>query len=89
MSGPSGRPESAHAEVQVVVIEQCLTNERHWTMAELSAHFDISGSTVLLILRNDLKMLKLCIRWVPYVLSEVQKWTRINWSVSNMKEIIC
>lgn len=72
----SGRPESAHTVVQVAVIENCLRDERRWTVAELAAHTGISESTVFRILRNDLKMRKLCAKWVPHALTEVQKWTR-------------
>ena len=56
----SGRPESAHTEVQVTVIEYCLTDERRWTVAELSAHSDISASRVFRILWKHLKMRELC-----------------------------
>ena len=43
----SGCPESAHTEVQVAVVENCLTDdERHWTVVKLSAHSGISASTV-------------------------------------------
>ena len=52
----SGHPESAHTEVQVSVIELCLTDERRWTVVELSAHSGIFASTVFCILRKDLKM---------------------------------
>ena len=72
----SGRPESAHTEVQVAVIEHWLTDERHWTVTELSAYSGISALTVSLILRKDLKIRKLYAKWVPHALGEVQKWTR-------------
>ena len=66
----SGHPESVHTEVQVAAIEHCLTDERHWTVAELFAHSGISASTVFWMLRKDLKMHKLCAKWVPHALGE-------------------
>ena len=49
----SEHPESAHTEVQVPVIEHFLTDERHWTVAELSTHSGISAVRVFCILRKD------------------------------------
>ena len=72
----SGCPESAHTEVQVAVIEHCLTDKRCWTVAELSTHSGISELSVFHILRKDLKLRKLCAKWVTHPLGKVQKWTR-------------
>ena len=69
----SARPHSAHTEVQVAVIEHCLTDERCWTVAELFAHSGISSLTLFHILWKDLKIHKLDAKWVPHALGEAQK----------------
>ena len=63
----SERPESAHTEVLVAVIEHCLTDERCWAVAELSTYSGISASTMFCILRKDLKMCKLYAKWVCHM----------------------
>lgn len=72
----SGRSVSAHKDVSVAVIEQCLMDDRRWTVTELAQHTGIPASTVRRILRQDLKMRKIAAKWVPHHLHETQKWTR-------------
>ena len=74
----SGRPESAHTEVKVAVIKHCLTDERCWTVVELSTHSGTSAWTVFCILWKDLKMHMLCANWMPHALGEVQKMDSIQ-----------
>ena len=69
----SGHPESVHTEVQVAVIEHCLTDERCWTVAELSVHSGISAFTVFRVSRKDLKTCNFYAKQMSHALGEVQK----------------
>lgn len=51
-----------------------LGDDRCWTLNELVEKTGISGSTMLRILRWDLKMHTVAVKWVPHVF-EVQRWT--------------
>ena len=63
-------------DVRIMVIEQCLLEDQRWTLMELQEHRGVPAATVRCILHKDLQMRKICAKWVPHHLTEVQKWTR-------------
>jgi hypothetical protein len=56
--------------------QQCMDEDRCWTVKESGEHTGISGSTVRWILWHDLKMRRIGTKWVPHRLNELQQWTR-------------
>ena len=53
-----------------------MDNDRCVSIVTISAQFDISVGTVHTIIRKELKMQKICARFVPRVFSEDQKERR-------------
>ncbi|PSN39059.1 hypothetical protein C0J52_10099 [Blattella germanica] len=66
----SGRSMSANKNVSVAVVEQCLEEDRRWTVLELAQHTGIPASSVRLIVRQDLNVRKIAAKWVPHHLTE-------------------
>ncbi|KAJ4443865.1 hypothetical protein ANN_05652 [Periplaneta americana] len=66
----SGHSVLAHKDVSVVVVEQCLTEDRHWTVMELAQHTDKHLAAV-----RDLTSEKVCA--LPKLMSVSDA---VNWS---------
>ena len=71
----TGRPKTVRTDVARAVIAHCL-EDRRWSLQELQAHTGIDQANVHKILRKDLHMRKIAAKWVPYALTEQQKWSR-------------
>ena len=69
-----GCPRTVRADVARAVIAQCLVDDRRWSLQELQAHTGTDQATVHKMLRKDLHMRKFAAKWVPYALTEQQKW---------------
>ena len=50
-----------------------MDKDRHVSIETISAQFDVSVGTVHTIIREELKMRKICVKFVPRVLREDQK----------------
>ena len=61
----------------VVIIQQCMSEETHWTMNELAEYTGTSMSTVLQI-SYDLNMHKTAAKWVSHNFNEMQLWMRYD-----------
>ena len=72
----TGRPRTVRTDVSRAIIQQCLENDRRWSLQELATETGIDQATVHKILRHDLHMRKIAAKWVPHALTEQQKWTR-------------
>ena len=70
----TGRPRTVRTDAARAVIAQCLEDDRRWSLQELQTHTGIDQATVHKILREDLHMRKIAAKWVPYALTEQQKW---------------
>ena len=58
-----------------IKIEQCLLEDRRWTLTELQERTGVQAATVRRILHKDLQMRKICAKWVAHHLTQLQKWT--------------
>ena len=67
------RPITVRSDVARAVIEQCLGDDRQWSLQELQAHIGIDQVTVHKILWEDLHMRKIAAKRVPHALTEQQK----------------
>lgn len=66
----SGSSVPVHTDMSVGITEQCMKEDRRRTLKEPAEHKTISGSTVLRILQQNLKMRKIAAKWVPHHLNE-------------------
>ena len=55
-----------------------IDKDRHVSIETISAQFDVSVGTVHTIIRDELKMWKICAKFVPRVLREYQKERRCH-----------
>ena len=74
----SGRPASALVPEIVRAVEEKMTVDRRWTCEELSSELGISEKSVHRILVEELKMRKICARWVPHCLTQEQQDRRMG-----------
>lgn len=74
----SGRPVSALLPESVTAVEEKMTVDRRWTCEELSSELGISEKSIHRILTDELKMSKICARWVPHCLNQEQKDCRVR-----------
>ena len=54
-------------------IKNFIDKDRHVSIETISVQFDVSVGTVYTIIRKELKMRKICVKFVPRVLREDQK----------------
>jgi histone-lysine N-methyltransferase SETMAR len=59
-------------------VRASLDTDRRWTCTELSREVGIASSTIHAILTKTLGMRKICARWIPHNLTEVQMWQRME-----------
>lgn len=74
-----GRPKTAMTQVNVDAVPQLIVEDRHVTYREIEASVGISGTTIHIILHEELGVKKLISRWIPHLLSDGQKTARVKW----------
>ena len=73
----SGRPSTSTHEEMVNEVERLVAEDRRIKVNEISYELEISVGSVHEILTKKLKLEKKSARWVPHVLSEEQKTSRL------------
>lgn len=73
-----GRPSEAITDENIKFLEKIVLEDRRVKTKELSAMTGLSKTTVLRILHEHLGMNKVSARWVPKLLSAVQKQERVK-----------
>ena len=68
-------------------IKNFMDKDRHVSIETISAQFDVSVGTVHTIIREELNMWKICVKFVPRVLREDQKERRCH-NITKMVELI-
>ena len=74
----SGRPVIAMTDQNIALVEQEVNGDRRLKAKEIAARVGISKTTVLRILHEHLHMNKVSARWVPKLLSSIQKERRVE-----------
>ena len=69
-------------------IKNFMDKDRRVSIETISAQFDASVGTVLTIIREELKVRKICAKFVPRVLREDQKERRCHYGGGGMVELI-
>lgn len=82
-----GQPRSAISPENTDAVRMLIASDPHATYDEIVASFNISRTHVYYILNDNLKVKRVCSQRIPHILSEVDKYTHVNWSQGKSKEI--
>ena len=69
-----GRPMSEYKENDVIAVKKMIDEDARNTVESLS----INSGTVFQILKQNLRLAKICARWVPHLLSQNEKDRRVK-----------
>ena len=81
----AGRPVTATTTNNISLVSKMIEEEPHITIEGIANHVDLSSGTVHEILSLHLGLRKVCSRWVPHLLSDSQKKTRLDAAKSLLK----
>ena len=73
-----GRPVSVLTEKKVASVKTLIEEDAHYTVQEIEELSGIHSSSVLRILRERLWLHKICAQWVPHLLTDEQKQSRVR-----------
>ena len=73
-----GRPVSVLTEKNVATVKTLIEEDTCYTVQEIEELSGIHSSSVLKILRERLGLRKICVRWVPHLLTDEQKQSRVR-----------
>ena len=73
-----GRPVSVLREKNVATVKTLIEEDARYTVQEIEELNGIHLSSVLKILRERLGLRKICTRWVPHLLTDEQKQSRVR-----------
>ena len=82
-----GRSTEGNTPELIGKIKNFMDKDRRVSIETISAQFDVSEGTVHTIIREELKMRKICAKFVPRVLREYQKERRCHDSREMVKLI--
>ena len=82
-----GRSREVRTSEMIGQINDFMNRDRRASIETLSAQFNVSVGAVHIIIREELKMQKICAKFVPRVLREDQRERRCNDS-KEMVELI-
>ena len=71
------RPRTSRSEDMIARVEQVVMEDRRLTVRQIAANTGISLGSVDTILHDDLKMRKVSARWVPRMLTDENKASRV------------
>ena len=75
-----GRPVSVLTEKNVATVKTLIEEDARYTVQEIEELCGIRSSSVLKILGEQLGLWKICARWVPHLLTDEQKQSRVRLS---------
>jgi len=68
-----GRPRTSTSDELSGKVERLVMSDRRFKILDIAAELDVSYGGVFTILHDRLGMTKVCVRWVPGVLTQVQR----------------
>ena len=71
------RPRTSRSEDMIARVEQMVMEDRRLTVKQMAANAGISVGSLDTILHDDLKMRKVSARWVPRMLTDENKASRV------------
>ena len=69
----SGCPLSAFSDDDVTAVKLLLDEDTRYTVDEISESLSINTLVVFMILKQRLGLRKICVHWVPHLLSQAEK----------------
>ena len=72
-----GRPVSVSTEKNAATVKTLFEEDAHYTVQEIEELSGIHSSSVLKILHKRLGLRKICAHWVPHLLTDEQKQSRV------------
>ena len=78
-----GRLVSVLTVKNVATVKTLIEEDKHYTVQEIEELSGIHSSSVLKILREQLGLRKICVHWMPHLLTDEQKQSRVRlaWQV--------
>ena len=76
-SSHAGRPSVSHNEENVDQVLDLVMQDSHVTYAQLEHEIGLSSGTINFILHKELRLRKLCTRWIPNSLTSEQNWPEL------------
>jgi histone-lysine N-methyltransferase SETMAR len=73
-----GRPVSVLMEKNIATVKTLIEEDARYTVQEIEELSGIHSSSVLKILRERPGIRKICVRWVPHLLTDEQKQSRVR-----------
>ena len=73
-----GRPVSVLTEKNVATVKMLIEEDARYTVQEIEKLSGIHSSSVLKIFRERLGLCKICASWVPHLLTDKQKQSRVR-----------
>ena len=64
-----GRPVSATSENDVATVQSIVQQDSRYTVEKISDLSDLRSSYAFTILKGQLKLQKVCARWIPHLLT--------------------
>lgn len=87
--GPrAGRPSISHNEENVDQVLELVMQDSRITYAQLEHETGLSSGTINVILHKELRLRKLCARWIPHSLTLAQKLSRVDFCKSMLKRFV-
>ena len=74
----AGRPLSAVSERDIEVVKTAIGEDARYTVEEIGDLYGINSSALFYILKEVLKLRKVCARWIPHLLTSEQKGVRLE-----------
>jgi [histone H3]-lysine36 N-dimethyltransferase SETMAR len=74
-----GRPSERLLDTNIDAVKAVIDENRKSTLFQISTQTGIPMTTVSRILKEQLRVTKLCCRWVPHKLTEEQMHLRVDW----------
>lgn len=74
-----GRPKAVTLPENIEAVRSLIEKDRPVTYREIASELGISMTSINKILHKHLKVRKLCARWIPHLLTEEEKRTRVLW----------
>ncbi|GFT44493.1 HTH_48 domain-containing protein [Nephila pilipes] len=84
----AGRPKSVVVPEKINAVRELIKQDRHVTYREIEASLDISMTSINKILHEHLSVKKICSRWIPHNLTNVQKKARVDWCKEMLEKYI-
>ncbi|CAF4656764.1 unnamed protein product [Rotaria sp. Silwood2] len=81
----SGRPRAAVTDETIDAVRLMIDDDPHLTYQQIECSLEIYSPAIYSILRDHLKLRKVCARWVPHLLTTDQKRLRVQFCHESLK----